>query len=74
MLQAMENVESALREIPLDESGLAPIELPPEAIIDAVTLYQQSAGPPETRDADTQQSPSSKERAGSAGSRSHEAQ
>ena len=51
MLQAMENVEAALREIPLDESGLAPIELPRDAIIEAVTLYQKSAGPPETRNA-----------------------
>jgi hypothetical protein len=44
MLQAMENVESALRQIPLDESGIAPVELPPSATLEAMTLYQQSAG------------------------------
>ena len=51
MIQATENVEAALREITLEESGLASIELPPQAISDAITLYQQSAGPPETRNA-----------------------
>jgi hypothetical protein len=42
--QVMENVEAALREIPLHDSGVARIELPPDAIGDAVTRYQQDAG------------------------------
>jgi hypothetical protein len=49
--QVMENVEAALREIPLHESGVARIELPPAAISDAVTRYQQGTAPPKTRNA-----------------------
>ena len=44
MLQAMENVESALRDVPLDEGELPPVELPPSATLEAMTLYQHSAG------------------------------